>query len=341
MFLGRLQLDCYMIIGIHGVHWIAEGRVLVFGPLVIAYLFLGGTGAGACLVASAVGLLVDRCELADGTASRLRVSDSCKCLLVPSLAVAVAAVFLGLFCLFADLGSPLAALGVITGGATSWANFGVLTLAACIGLGVLQIALLCGRCSIPVALLRVLQVLGIAAGFGAAAYTGLLLMDMTGVPLWSSPWLPVLFTLSAVSCGLAVFVICAVLAGIWDSFPSLFERLALVDIAAVALESTALALFLVHAAQGGTATAIEVLLSGGLAPIFWVGVVFAGLVVPIASEVVALRVGNASPYHLSTHVLATAAFALVGAACLRYCVVMAGAHPYLGALGVGGAALGW
>ena len=313
----------------------------MFGSLVIAYLFLGGTGAGACLVVSAVGLLVDRGELVAEPSLRLSASEPCCRLLVPALGIAAAAVALGLFCLVADLGSPQAALGVLTGGATSWANFGVIALVCCIAIVAAQVGLLYGPRNIPVALLRVLQVLGIAAGFGAAAYTGLLLMDMTGVPLWSTLWLPVLFALSAIGCGLAILVICAVLTGAWESFSKLFERLAFVDVAVVVLESAALALFLLHAARGGVASAAEVLFSGGLAPVFWIGVVFAGLIVPIASETVALRVGDASPYHLSTHVLATAAFALAGAACLRYCVVMAGTHPYLGALGVGGAALAW
>lgn len=314
----------------------------MFGPLVIAYLFLGGTGAGACLVVSAVGLLVDRSELAPEAAPRVvGASGACHRLLIPALGVAVVAIALGLFCLLADLGSPQAALGVVMGGATSWANFGVLALVSCIVVGMLQIALLCLACGIPVAVLRALQALGAVAGLGAAAYTGLLLMDMTGVPFWSTPWLPALFTLSAISCGLAAFVFCAVLAGAWESFSGLFERLAFVDIVVAVLEAAALALFLLHAMQNGAASSVEVLFSGDLAPVFWLGVVFAGLVVPPVSEVVAVRVGDASPYHLSTHVLATGAFALVGAACLRYCVVMAAAHPYLGALGVGGTVLGW
>lgn len=312
----------------------------MFGPLVVAYLFLGGAGAGTCLVASAVGLLVDRSELIAGPVSRLRVSEPCKRLLAPALAVAAGAVALGLFCLLADLGSPQAALGVITGGATSWANFGVLMLAACIAIGVLQLVFLHAMRALPLAALRALQVLGVAAGLGAAAYTGLLLMDMTGVPFWSTPWLAVLFTLSATSCGLAIFVICAVLARAWDAFPGLFDRLAHVDIAVTLLEAIALALFLSHAAQGAAPSATGELFTGGLAPIFWIGVVFAGLVVPVGSEVVASRVGDASPYHLSTHVIATGVFALAGAVCLRYCVVVAGAHPYLGALGVGSAVLG-
>ena len=312
----------------------------MFGPLVIAYLFLGGAGAGACVVVSIVGLLVPSAELASSETQRIEAPGEYRRLLVPVLAVAAAAVIVGVFCLLADLGNAQAALGVFAAGVASWANVGVVALVACVAVSLLQLALLE---LVPGALLltlRLLQTLGVVFGFLAAAYTGLLLMDMSGVPLWSTPWLAVLFALSACSCGFAIFAASAVLSGAWDYFAGALARFAAADMALVALEGIALACFVLlrdggdGVAAAAVASSVSELLTGDLSVAFWMGAVFAGLVVPFASEVLMVHFDETPAYHLCAHVLVTAAFALAGALCLRYCVVMAGAHPYLGLLGV-------
>ena len=43
----------------------------MFGELIVAYLFLGGTGAGACAVAAVLGLLADGADVCQGLAARL------------------------------------------------------------------------------------------------------------------------------------------------------------------------------------------------------------------------------------------------------------------------------
>ena len=47
----------------------------MFGELIVAYLFLGGTGAGACAVLAALGLLADRDDVARGMRERFRDGD--------------------------------------------------------------------------------------------------------------------------------------------------------------------------------------------------------------------------------------------------------------------------
>lgn len=311
----------------------------MFGPLVIAYLFLGGTGAGTCVVASATGLLVPAARLTDGRSAGLVVPGEYRCLLVPALAFATGAVAVGMLCLLADLGNPSAALDVLTVGLASWANVGVVALIACLASSLSQFALIELPLGIPLALLRFLQVFGIVSGLGAAAYTGLLLMDMSGVALWGSPWLAVLFVLSSLGCGLAVFSAVAVLSGINGCFSGFLRRLTTVDLIVIALEAVALAAFVLLRTADGNAMSISAsssvfeLVSGSLSRVFWMGAVFTGLIVPFASGLAAMSPVGASAYHLSVRVLISSSFALVGALCLRYCIVMAGAHPYLGAIG--------
>ena len=323
------------------------GRGTVFGPLVIAYLFLGGAGAGACVLASAIGLLVPAAEMAGADKGRLEVPGEYRRLLAPSLVVAVGAVGVGVFCLLADLGNPTAALGILANGLGSWANVGVVALVSCVVVSLLQLVLLEFVQGVRVCLLRMLQVLGIVAGLLAAAYTGLLLGDMSGAPFWHSPWLPVLFALSACNCGYAVFTASAVLSGARDSFVSTLPRFVPVSALFILLEAAALTCFVSLCGTGGgdvalaTASAsVAKLLTGNLSVLFWVGVVFAGLFVPFAMELLAMRFDEVLVYRSCVHVLVSALSSLVGALCLRYCVVMAGMHPFLGLLGVAGVSLG-
>ena len=312
----------------------------MFGPLVIAYLFLAGAGAGACVVISVVGLLVPSAELASNEMQRIEVPGEYRRLLAPVLATAAVAVTVGVFCLLADLGNAQAAVGVFAAGMASWANVGVVALVACVVASLLQLVLLELVPGAPFLALRLLQALGVVFGFLAVAYTGLLLMDMSGVPLWSTPWVVVLFTLSACSCGFAILVASAVLSGAWDYFAGALARFIAADMALVVLEGVALACFVLlrdggdDASAAAVASSVSELLTGDLSVAFWMGAVFAGLVVPFASEALTVHFDETCAYHLCAHVLATAAFALAGALCLRYCVVMAGAHPYLGLLGI-------
>ena len=51
---------------------------------------------------------------------------------------------------------------------------------------------------------------GIALGVFVAVYTGMLLMTAEGVPLWDTPLLPCLFTVSAFDTGVALVEVVAV-----------------------------------------------------------------------------------------------------------------------------------
>lgn len=318
----------------------------MFGPLVIAYLFLGGAGAGACVLASVVGLLVPAEEMTGAGGGWLEVPGEYRRLLAPPLVIAAGAVSVGVFCLIADLGNPTAALAILVNGLASWANVGVVALVSCVAVSLLQLALLEFVQGARVCLLRVLQVLGVVVGLVAAVYTGLLLGDMSGVPFWCSPWLPVLFAFSACNCGYALFTASAVLSGAHDFFASALSRFAPVSALVILLEAAALACLVSLCGIGGGDAAVSTasasvteLLAGDLSTLFWMGAVFAGLLVPFAMELLTMRSGEISAYRSCVHVLVSVLFTLAGALCLRYCVVMAGMHPYLGLLGVAGASL--
>ena len=75
----------------------------MFSELVVCYLFLGGAGAGACLVLSILGILVPRDRLSKGSGRSIFVSWEYRKLFGFGFAFALVALAAGVLFLFADL----------------------------------------------------------------------------------------------------------------------------------------------------------------------------------------------------------------------------------------------
>lgn len=76
----------------------------MFGELVVCYLFLGGAGAGACLVLSIMGVLVPRDLFLKSFERSIIASWEYRKLFGFGFAFALVAFVAGILCLFADLG---------------------------------------------------------------------------------------------------------------------------------------------------------------------------------------------------------------------------------------------
>lgn len=213
----------------------------VFGDLVVGYLFLGGAGAGGCLVCALMGLLADTAALAPALASRFRTGGGQRWsrLFVPALMASAACLAVGIVCLAADLGRPDRLLLLMVAPTPSYVSFGAWALVACLALDALLAAVWRGLVSVGPRGLALLNVLAALCALAAAAYTGLLLSSLPAVPLWCTPWLPVLFALSAASCGIALVLAAAYLTGASADFGAVLARLALADALIVVLEAAA------------------------------------------------------------------------------------------------------
>ena len=163
-------------------------------------------------------------------------------------------------------------------------------------------------------------------------YTGLLLSGMPSVPLWFGPWLPGLFAISALSCGVALVGMVAVFSGMATVFGRTMRQVVRADMVLLALEAVVVALWLGAAwlEHGGSASVASVL-NGACSLPFWGGLVLVGLVAPFAIEAVLARCNAskdvAEASLASRALLASAGCVLVGGACLRAVVVAAGMLP--------------
>lgn len=88
------------------------------------------------------------------------------------------------------------------------------------------------------------------------AYTGLLLQSLRSVPLWHNIWLPMLFILSSLSCGMGLVMGASLLAGLGSVFGSVLRRVAFFDGLVIALEGLSAVAFLLTTFSSTSETAL-------------------------------------------------------------------------------------
>ena len=158
-----------------------------------------------------------------------------------------------------------------------------------------------------IGLRRKAGLVGSIFGFFLAAYTGVLLSD-TALPFWGdSRLMGALFLASGASTGMAAISLLLFLSG--APAGEGWGKLKKADRYSMIFELLVLAIFL--ALLGSAARPIT---SGHFAPLFWGGLVGAGLVIPLVLELVGQRVKAIAAV--------TAVLVLAGGFVLRYVVVM-------------------
>lgn len=301
------------------------------------YLFLGGMGAGAFVMAAILHFL-------DREGSRRVVCASSW--------AAAACMVVGLLLLVSELTNPLRGMMLWQSfsSTSSWMTFGAwIVFAAVVVSGCMALIT-----TAPVAeflakrwkafpriagkLADALAVIGALLGVCVAAYTGILLMSAPGVPLWNTLLLPCLFTVSALDTGVALVELVergverkAVSPRLSGKAHKLQSRVVCVLVVA---ELLVLAAFLSGALSGSAgdtlaqvaAASAALLASGQLAVLFWVLVVAAGLALPLVMAVASLAAKNK---RAESYVTAGAVGALVGGCALRFLVLAAGLHADL------------
>jgi len=269
-----------------------------WGWLIAIYLFLGGMGAGAFIMAAFMELTGQRYK-----------QKYCPTSLVGA-GVSGPLILIGTALLVFDLGAGLyepwriVNMFVNFSSVMTWGIW-ILTLflPACFLYGALEVmhvhpgilAWLRKRLrflpeTLPYRRIkRVVCSVGVVLAIGTALYTGVLLSVVRAVPLWNSPILPILFLVSAISTGMGLsFDLAATLA-----IPEIhrhFKLMPLVHMVLIGLETALLALLLVLALnQGGEAAeSARLILVGRSSIIFWVLVVGFGLLFPLLVHAYAL-----------------------------------------------------
>lgn len=318
----------------------------MIGELATWYLFLAGAGAGALLVAAVLEALtpfeVRCCEAVGPTGAaarngfaRLAASAAMPAeprapfpqFFGPAYGVGLIAVAVGALCLLADLGRPDRLLRLLFAPTLSFISVGVwLLMALCLCAALLCAVWVFGAARIPRGLAAAVRIGCALCAVAVMTYTGLLLASIQAVPFWHSAWLPLLFVASDISTGIGLVVAAVVLCGGDGPFRTTLLRIKQWDAAAIVIEAICLALLLISAYFHGT-TAREsatMLLSGSVAPQFWIMVVATGLVFPFLAE----RLGRLGSQRM---MLSVSMALLISCFFLRWCVVQVGMAPDMAA----------
>lgn len=279
----------------------------MFSPLIIAYLFLAGTGCGTFVSAT---LLSQRAR----TAPSLR--SAFEPVAFSLLVVSCGMVVVGSVCLVLDLGRPELALSVLANPFGSVLSVGAWALVIFSLADVALMAHALGVVSFGGVARAVLKIVGCAMALAVMVYSGLFLSWIDTLPFLASPLVPVLFVCSSLSCGAGVVFIMPLLRG--SASAPLWHRMARVDGAILVLEAAALvALLVVGYIDPLSTDAVLRMLAGDLAGWFWLGLVGVGLVAPFAFEVVLRARCNEVESALVGVML------LIGGVALRTCLCIA------------------
>ncbi len=168
----------------------------------------------------------------------------------------------------------------------------------------------------------VFKVLAAVMAFGVAIYSGFVVGYVGAIKLWNSAIIPILYVITGLTGGLAVVLLV--------SFNESTDRLLSVAnfmLVGLVVSAIFMAIYLWVATYGSVTARDSVvrMVRGNVAPVFWLGVVLFGIIIPVAMV---------APFSLaqqtSTAVFAVAAAcAIIGGIALRYVILKAGLYSPL------------
>lgn len=291
----------------------------MYSELIIIYLFLGGAASGAFFVMAAWSLGFHHGEkrLRD---RRLRLAFRVMKRIVYTTSFLLLIIAMG--CLFADLKVPGKALLLLLRPQPTPLTFGffVLSLLAIVGAALVVANVLRPRFMTGY-VKAALEWMCAATALAVMAYTAVYLFNQKAVALWNSPWLIALFLCSSTSSGISVVLLCNWFVQGKTLLLRAARPLQRVHIAVLVAEGIVLAVYMTSVlANPDAARSLILLQQPELLQTGIVGAVGMGIVAPLALEayVLAWKDWRAIPV--------SDVICLVGGFCLRWCLIMGGAH---------------
>lgn len=297
--------------------------VLPWGLYIASYLFLGGAAGGAFII----GALQDLRNKGTRVAAFAGFTS-------------FAAIVMGLVFLLIDLGNPTIALNAFNQPFTSVMAFGTWIISGFAIVSIIYTSFFIGRFpwSKSVRARKFFAGLGMILGFVTMYYTGLLLGVIIAKPFWSQALIPVLFTVSGASTGIALVEIAPKLVASRNR-PDLEDEtkgLASADVLLMGLETFLVVslLYLLYNSTVASTQAANTWLTGSLSLDFWAGFVAIGLAIPFLLYAGVLTVWKRSIRPSAIVTALAGVLVLAGGLVLRYIVLGAGVNTdYLQSLG--------
>jgi protein NrfD len=189
-------------------------------------------------------------------------------------------------------------------------------------------------------LISALGYVNVVLGIGLGIYTGILLSTMVARPLWNSAILGPLFLVSGLSAAAAMIHVTASIVprhpaprgflggalaalvqplGATPPEPKTADSLVKADLGFLVAELALIGLLFIGllSSSASQAAAVDLLMSGEYAMVFWSGVIAAGILLPLALQALQLA-------HRMPHTIIPALLVLAGGFALRWVMVGAG-----------------
>ncbi|MBA7628700.1 hypothetical protein ES703_36195 [subsurface metagenome] len=203
---------------------------------------------------------------------------------------------------------------------TSWFTRGVTATVIFSGAGFLQ---LCLTYWLPGTAWEILfKVIAGASVFVVGIYSGFIMSYCRSVPFWNSALLPLIFIFFGINDGFALIMAIGLGGGQVDIMAAEAGSRVLLIVSALIITTY---LWNQTYVSATAKESVKELVKGYLAPVFWIGIVVFGIVIPLVVSVISLFAGE-----LSSPLLITAiAFHTLSAFALKYCLLKAGVHEPL------------
>lgn len=288
----------------------------MFNDFIACYLFLGGAGAGTCVVLTCLGVanLLSSPSVKDFPQVKsvvLRRFFGFGFLLVAAICL------VGALCLLLDLARPDKVITLLFSPTITVVSVGAYTLVAVIFLSSLLGLTWLGVLRPPRWLVYLLSGIIVFLSFVLMTYTAVLLQIISRIALFQSEWLVVLFLSSSLSCGTAFTIFIAAIVRTYDPLLAQLRKILVVDFVLIVIEILSLAAFLFFAKPGAEG-AVMALMQRPLAMPFWFGLVVCGLIVPAVCLLKEMRFSASLPSSLIP-----AALIAIGGFLLRWCILKA------------------
>jgi formate-dependent nitrite reductase membrane component NrfD len=218
------------------------------------------------------------------------------------------------------LGKPLRFWRIVFRPGSSWLSRGIIFVFSFVLFGAIQMGFTYWMPGGPGEI--VFKVLAGLAAFGITVYTGFVLNTVKGVPFWNSTLLPLLFVLCGLLGGFGLSVVIALNGGGIDlAAAETGSRWLLI------INVLLIIIYLWSAANREVTGRRSVMeqMKGELAPMFWIGIVVLGIIVPGVIALASIFAGGIS----SVLLIAGVTCEIAGGLALRYCILKAGAYTPL------------
>jgi len=220
----------------------------------------------------------------------------------------------------AHLSKPLRFWRMLLKPKTSWITRGFIFITLFIGCAAIQLAL---AFWLPgTAAETVFKVLAGILAFGVTIYSGFVVGYVGAIKLWNSAIVPILFVIAGLTGGLAILLMTS-LGG------NAARSMAIANIMLMVLVVNAIFMTIylwITTYESSTAKdSVMRMVRGSVAPVFWVGVVLLGIIIPAAILSPASFAGEGSAAAFITAAICV----IIGGVSLRYVILKAGMYSPL------------